>query len=728
MARQSRLLGTVGQWAALVLCGALGIALFVFVDLTPEVEINFFFSSDDPQLRSSMRIDQQFGYSPQVFVAARSRQIVSGQYLGRLYQLTEELRAVPGVADVRSLTHRTDDPTKVLRDDPKEVFADLGKSPFWRRLLLAPDRSATFVVIRLRGDEHTATVKAIDEVLARNSRPDFDVAASGVPYVAEHLRKRLVSDLQRFSVVAFAAFATLVAILFRSVAILIGTMVAALTASFGTFLVRALAGMKTDVLVPNLWTIAFVLTISHVVYLTAEWRHAAREVGSQRAVRQAVRLVSPASAWSLLANLLGFASLIFVSAKPLRQFGISGVIAAALAMACAYGLYPAFLRAAKPGPTHAGPITRGIERFFTVRHRLVAAATVATALALAPFAWRVDTDPSLPSYFAAGDTLRAGLEAIDRSGGSSPLDLVVADAQGRPLDTDEAFQRLQTLHRGLERHPDVGVVLSPAALMGEVDRKWYSFLIPWDTALERLERPQYGRVARTFLTDDRQRGRFILRMHEGERSRPRADVIAEIRDIVGRHGFRPVEVGGLYALQGELSKLVEGSVVRGLGGLLVCFFIIVLIVTRSLASALAMALCLAVTPLLVFGMVGLLGMPVDVISAPAANVALPLGIDEMIHLGAAVRRVRRRGERSWEAWRAALARMWQPIVFSMAIVASGFALFLLSNFPPTQRLGLLVCMGAVLTDLVVLAVLPAIATIGLPPAARPVANPSRAAA
>jgi predicted RND superfamily exporter protein len=53
--------------------------------------------------------------------------------------------------------------------------------------------------------------------------------------------------------------------------------------------------------------------------------------------------------------------------------------------------------------------------------------------------------------------------------------------------------------------------------------------------------------------------------------------------------------------------------------------------------------------------------------------------------------------------------MWRPIVASMLIVASGFALFLLSDFPPTQRLGVLVCVGAVLTDLVVLLVLPALA-------------------
>lgn len=123
-------------------------------------------------------------------------------------------------------------------------------------------------------------------------------------------------------------------------------------------------------------------------------------------------------------------------------------------------------------------------------------------------------------------------------------------------------------------------------------------------------------------------------------------------------------------------------------------------------------LVLTLTPFIVFGLVGLFGMPVDIISAPAANAALPLGIDEMIHLGYSVRRLRRNAEGRWAAWKGALAQLWGPILASMLIVTSGFALFLVSSFPPTRRLGVLVCTGAAITDLVVLVVLPAIVTFG----------------
>ena len=697
----SRLLRTRAQWVALAVCALLGLTLFAFVDLTPRVEGDFFFATDDPQVQGAPQAGGEFGVAPQVFVVAAGENLFSRDYLQRIGRLTNELGAIDGVLDIRSLTRGPED------------LGDIGESPFWSRLLLAPDRSASFLVLRFDEDDHARIVSEIDAILARHAAPGFELSAAGVPYVAQHVRQRLTDELRRFSIAAFVVFGLLVAVLFRSTAVVVGTMIAALTASFATFLVRAAVGMETDILAPNLWTIAFVLTISHIVYLTAQWQRHAREHGGAGAVDAAIRLVGPVSAWSLAANLLGFASLMFVEARPLRLFGISGAIAAVVAILCAYLLYPVFLRAARPTPERAGTLSHRLDRVIPMRHPRIALAVAVVALALAPFAWRVNTDPSLPSYFSEGDPIRTGIEALDRASGSSPLEVVVSDAGNQPFDDDEMEDRLQVLQRRLEQADDVGSVLSIALLMGEADRPWYSFLFSWETKLDELEKPEYGRIGRTFISEDRRRARFIMRMHEEARSRPREAVIAGIRGIVDAQGFRTVSVGGLYPLQGELSELVQGSVLRGLGGLLAAFAVIVFIVSRSVKYTLAMLACLAVTPLALFGIVGLTRMPLDIIAAPAANVALPLGIDEMLHLGDRVRRVRGRISNEWQAWQEALAQMWRPIMASMLIVASGFALFLLSDFPPTRRLGVLVCIGAVLTDLIVLVVLPAIATMRL---------------
>ncbi|MBI2822683.1 MAG: MMPL family transporter [Acidobacteria bacterium] len=700
-----------GQWAALAVCLLMGVWMFAVVDLTPEVEANFFFDSDDPQLRETRRIAEIFGQGQPVFVAVRPERLASRKALFTLRNLSEALGAIEGVASVRSLTHGPEDPKEIVEEDPEEVLEDIRKSPFWTSLLLAPDSKTTFVVVRLSGKDQEQTVQAIDRVMARFQTPDFELAVSGVPYAVEHIRRNLSRDLQTFSVAALAMFTLLVALLFRSLPVVVGTIISALTAAFATFIVRHFLGMETGILTPNLWTIAFVLTLSHVVYLTANYRLAAREKGKESALRESVLLTGPPSLWSLAANLLGFLSLVFVSAKPLKEFGISGGIAAFAAAACAYGMYPAFLVSFDP-PAGSGALRRALQRFFSRPHPLIAAGLTLGALALAPFSFKVDTDPTLLSYFAEGDRIREGIERIDQSAGSSPLDLVVRDARGETLASGKVYERLRALHSELERDPSVGSVLSVANLLAEIDRHWFSFLLPWEYRLGKLEDPKHDRIGRTFFSQDRTLGRFILRMQEQSRQSERTAIVSRLQATVRRHGFEPVLTGGLFVLQGEISRLVHTSVLRGLGGLIVAFLLIGLVTSRSLRASLAMAFCLALIPFALFGFIGLVDMPLDIIAAPAANVALPMGIDEMIHLGYALRRERRKRSLSWPIWSQALGRMWYPICASVVIVASGFTLLLLSRFPPTQRLGTLVCAGTALTDAVVLIVLPWLATLG----------------
>src|SRR5688500_8334253 len=95
-ANQPRHLRTRAQWAALALCTLLGVVLFTFVDLRPEVEADFFFSTDDPQLQGARVIDREFGSAPQIFIAAQSARLLSADHLQRIRRLTEELRRLKG--------------------------------------------------------------------------------------------------------------------------------------------------------------------------------------------------------------------------------------------------------------------------------------------------------------------------------------------------------------------------------------------------------------------------------------------------------------------------------------------------------------------------------------------------------------------------------------------------------------------------------------------------------
>jgi predicted RND superfamily exporter protein len=258
----------------------------------------------------------------------------------------------------------------------------------------------------------------------------------------------------------------------------------------------------------------------------------------------------------------------------------------------------------------------------------------------------------------------------------------------------------------LEADPAAGTVLSLAPLLQEAAANPMAGLLGVPGLIELLSGPAFQGVARSFVTADRTRGAVVLRMREAGREEDRDRVVARVEEALRRHGFEPEISGGLYELQGQLADLVASSLLVGLGGLALLFAGIAWAVSRSVPAAVAMLVCLAGTPLFVFGAMGHLGLPVDFISSPAANVALGIGIDSMIHLVTAARRLRREGLAGWQAWTAARARLARPIASAAGILALGFGLFALSSFPPTQRFGVAVVIGLLAAATLTLIVLP----------------------
>ncbi len=203
-----------------------------------------------------------------------------------------------------------------------------------------------------------------------------------------------------------------------------------------------------------------------------------------------------------------------------------------------------------------------------------------------------------------------------------------------------------------------------------------------------MNEPKHQRVASTFVTKDRKLAAFYLRMTERGRDVPRVQVVNDLRTIVRQHGFRPALIGGVYELQGALAKLVKSSLITGLFWLMVFFAGVAWIVGRSLRVAAAMIFSLSLVPVCMLGGIGLLHIPVDIISAPATNVCIGMAIDSMVHLVFGVRRAQRDGQEGWNAWVAGRREQWRGIVYSDAIIAAGFAIFALSNFPLLSASGL----------------------------------------
>ncbi|HUF76305.1 MAG TPA: MMPL family transporter [Longimicrobiales bacterium] len=676
----------LAPWVAsgLAVLGAALVALFV--DVSPQVEGDFFFAEDDPQMQASEAVAERFPSSPQIILRVEDAAGDTIAYATRVAALTEDLLAVEGITGGYSIA--TDDPSV---------------SPLFSRILLTPDPSATNVILSTdRVTDPEILLPRLEEVVERHASPELAVVISGVPVIVELIRRSLYRDLVVFSLAAVLAFGLIIGVVYRDVAIVVGMLATCFVSVSLTLIVVQAIDVPIGLLTANLVTIVFVLTLSHVVFLTSNWRRAASASADRGiALLKGIQETLEGSFWSMATTLLGFLSLLIATARPLRDLGVAGAVGTVAAIMVAYTVYPAFLgRWAAPRP--AREIAGSGRAVWGGRGALAVVGALVLVVGLGTL--RVDTDPGLLTYFGEDTELREGLETIDRDGGSSTLEVVVRDDAGARVDTPPVFAEMQALQDALEADSAVGVVLSPTVLVGHARTLPLARLLPVATLLDIASSPQLDEVALGFVTADREEAHYSLRMRESLHDEPRSAVMERIAGYARDAGLEPVVIAGLYDLQAQLGSLIASSLRIGIGGLLLLFFGVALVVSRSPLIALKMWACLVGIPAVVLGTFGHLGIAIDIITSPAANVALAIGADSMLHLVVRVRRLAAAGD--GEPWRRAVAQIGRPVLGATGIIVAGFGIFVLSSFPPTQRFGLAVIVGTATAAAMALFVLP----------------------
>ncbi len=676
-------------WAFLALTLLSFLFLLSYVNLTPVVDDDFFFSSQDAQFKSEHEIDKLFLRKDTQLIISASGDIYEPTYIEKVRELSQTVLDIEGVISVNSLTHF----------GPKNVDDALA-SPLWKRLIISDDQKSSNLIILLEEKHQSLIVNKIETLLKEKSAQDFELHAAGLPYVIELIRRNLTRDLKVFSLLAFLIFGCIIFSLFRSKAILCGTLLSCLNACIWTYMLTSLTNIPIGLLTATLGTIIFIMTLSHIIFLTYNWRKAMHAQNND-AVNFAIKRTFPPSFWSMFTTMLGFLSLMSVPAKPLRDLGASGVIGCLVTIFVAYAFFPAFLKVAKLHIKKESKIEKGqfnLFHFFCDHNQAIKIIIFVACFLALPGVWMIDSDPSLLSYFSKKSEIHQGFSYIDRNGGSSPLILVIKSKDDLPLTAAQPYQKMWDLQTALEQHRSVGSVISLPVLIAQAEKNTLGWILPRNMLLNALTSPDYDEIAKSFVTDDRLHGLYLLRMNEKYRTLSRVDIVEEIKEVARVHNFVPEIVGGVYNLQGHLAKLVHSSLILGIGKLLIFFGIIVFLISRSISITLGVVSSITIIPLTVFGLIGIYRVPLDIVAAPACSVAIAMGVDAMIHMIQSYRHLK--------DWNKVLEEIWQPVLTALLVVCTGFSIFLCSTFPPTQRFGTIILVGSFLAGLIALFIMP----------------------
>jgi hypothetical protein len=207
--------------------------------------------------------------------------------------------------------------------------------------------------------------------------------------------------------------------------------------------------------------------------------------------------------------------------------------------------------------------------------------------------------------------------------------------------------------------------------------------------------------------------RVMLRSDERQPSSTKQAIIEQVRRI-SEEEFPPegqspgAEVTGFFVL---LANLIE-SIVRdqwsAFGIAAAAIWLMMLVALRSPTLALIALVPNALPIFVVTGMMGWLGLKINMGAAMIAAVSVGLSIDSSIHYLTAFRRARNQGVSLDDALAAVHQSVGRAVVFSTLALIAGFTVLCTSQFVPTIYFGALVSLsmaGGLVGNLVVLPLL-----------------------
>lgn len=526
-----------------------------------------------------------------------------------------------------------------------------------------------------------AAVRQLAELARARAPATHALRVSGQLLGEIAIAEALVAEQRRIVPVILGGLLALLLLAWRSAALAVGALLPALAGILALTVLQAALDLPIDPASALLAPVLLTVGVAGSVHLIEAWRrrlragadHVAASHGALRDLRKPALL-------AVATTIAGFAGLLPSPVPAVARFGMLAAVGCALCAGIALLALPPWLRLL------GGPSARRVARRPTQPWRLAgpgtavlvrnhaaavsAVALLATVLAGVAIAHvRVDTEPL--RILAPRDPVRRDAERIGAViGGTEVFDLLV---EGR----DPALAGLRSLTLQAQVTALAGVVAPTGAVRtAPSGSRLFSFLLA----------------------------------PGGTTQRERVFTAAE--DAARELGFRDVHAtGAAVRVARDSTALVRGQL-RGLAFTLGFLWLAMLLGFRSLRLATLGLLPNILPCLLLYGALGLFGIPLSVGTAMVGSVMLGLVVDDTIHFLHGYREARVSGGGRTTAIARALLRCGRALTISSVVLAAGFATGLLGELQTTREFAALAAGTIVAAWFADVIVLPAILLVG----------------
>jgi predicted RND superfamily exporter protein len=582
----------------------------------------------------------------------------------------------------------------------------------------------------------------------------------GVPMIADDMVTFVRNDLIVFGSGAFALLVVVLSVIFRRVRWVMLPLLSCFYAAMTMIGLLGLIGWEVTVISSNFLALLLIITISMSIHLVVRYRQLLRDAPDEThpaLVSSTLQKMVWPCLYTALTTIIGFSSLVFSDIKPVIDFGWMMSLGLAVAFLTSFSLFPAALLViGKPKPDpRRDPSHRLAATLAHVTERHGTAILLTTIVLAATSAFgisRLTVENSFIDYFRKDTEIYQGMKLIDEQlGGTTPLEILlnwdangqVAEQAAQAEEVDEEYdefdeweidvasgpeywftpfkiERIKEVHDYLDGLSEVGKVLSLASVIRvaeelndgeEFDGLELSVLykrVP-DAIRERMIDP--------YFSFEHNEARIQLRILDSRRDLRRKELLDKIRDGLTNQlqlSEGDVTVTGTLVLYNNMLQSLYASQISSLGAVMAGIAIMLFVLFRSVPLAIIGIVPNVLAAGIVLGLMGLVGIPLDIMTITVAAITIGIAVDNAIHY---IYRFREEFARSGDyiaTLQVCHSNIGRAILHTSMTIIFGFSILALSNFFPTVYFGALTGLAMCIALLAALTLLPRLILIWRP--------------
>ena len=702
---------------------------FFFARQIPKAQMNpdmmTYLPEDMASRVEKNRIEDLFGGTEMIMLLVESDDVLQPTTLQRVKKISRQMKRVNGVDKVLSLFElkhiKGEDGAMIVDPAVKRIpKTDAGLDELRRDIqandivygnVISKDFTVTAVIGMVEQGTSDETLLEQVQAIIDNNPGDETLSIGGTPYSRYNTGLNTKKDLGRLLPIGLLVMLIFLFFCFKQLRGVLLPFAVVLMSIFVSMGLIPLFGWQITVISIILPVILIAVANDYGIHMIARFQED-NTVGNKYSAKElARRMFSSLGLPIVLTGVTTMAGMLCLKGHimiPAGQLGVLAAVGIAFALAASLLFIPAvvsLLRVPKSVliDEHSAPKKVSLQGFLTglghvatrrPGHIVVISLGLTLIISLGAFKVQVNTDPM--NYYDANHPVRQSAQMINQHlGGFFPVSIVFQGDIKDPI----VLNKIDRLEREIESWPEVGNTSSIARVVRQMSRVLNDST---EAGFDQIPETRNG-VAQYFelynmsgdpedfekMVDFNYEHAIITARINTSSTPVLHEVVKRIeRQVAGDSDV--AFVGGIAEVFSDLAmKVVEGQFVS-LGIALVIVALLIMLMFRSITAGLMATVPLALSMLIVFGLMGLLNIELNVATALLSSIMIGVGIDYTIHYLWRFKEERQRGLDHAAAARRTLLTTGRGIFFNALSVIIGFSALMLSSFVPVRFFGFLV--------------------------------------